>query len=68
MIKQYSWFFFSSEATDAPTKAADLAKGIGLYFNLQAENSTDFKSTLTDDMDCQSVSLLISFFSITYMH
>jgi hypothetical protein len=25
------------------------------YFNLQAENTTDFNSILTDDMDRQSV-------------
>jgi hypothetical protein len=32
-------------------KTTDLAKGQRGYFNLQAENSTDFNSISTDDMD-----------------
>jgi hypothetical protein len=34
-----------------PTKTANLAKGQGGYFNLQAEITNDFKGILTDDMD-----------------
>jgi hypothetical protein len=44
-----------SEATDVPMKTTDLAKGQGEYFNLQAENTTNFNSFSTAGMDCQSV-------------
>jgi hypothetical protein len=36
--------FFVSETTDLPMKTTDLAKGQGGYFNLQAENTTDFNT------------------------
>jgi hypothetical protein len=54
MVTQSS---FLSGATDVPTKITmtNLAKGQYGYFNLQAENTTDFNSISTDDMDCQSV-------------
>jgi hypothetical protein len=35
-----------------------LDNGQGRYFNLQAENTTDFNSISTHDMDCQSVNNL----------
>jgi hypothetical protein len=38
-----------------PSKTTDLAKGQGGYFNLQAENTSDFNSISTVDMDLQSV-------------
>jgi hypothetical protein len=38
-----------------PTKTTDLAKGQVGYFNLLAENTSDFNSISTDDMDLQSV-------------
>jgi hypothetical protein len=38
-----------------PTKTTGLAKGQGRYFNVQAENATDFNSISTDDTDCHSV-------------
>jgi hypothetical protein len=37
--------------TDVPTKTTNLDNGQGEYFNLQAENTTDFYSISTDDMD-----------------
>jgi hypothetical protein len=60
-IKYYStwlpWFSFLCEATDVSAKTTDLAKGQGyiMYFNLQAENTTDSKSISNDNMDRQSV-------------
>jgi hypothetical protein len=47
-------FLFLSEITGVTTKTTNLAKGQGGYFNTQAENTTDFNSIFTDDMDRQS--------------
>jgi hypothetical protein len=44
-----------SEATDVPTQTTDLSKGQGRYFNVLAENTTDFNSISTNDIDRQSV-------------
>jgi hypothetical protein len=38
-----------------PTKTTHLANGQEGYLNLQAENTTDFNSISTDDMNRQSV-------------
>jgi hypothetical protein len=38
-------------------KTTHLAKGKGGYLNIQAENTTDFSSISTDDMDRQSVKI-----------
>jgi hypothetical protein len=37
------------------TKTTDFTKGQGEYCDIQAENTTDFNSISTDDMDLQSV-------------